>query len=81
MKKGPFSRMRHPTYFAHTLMFAGVFFITGSIAVGIVTLIDFIVVRSIIIPLEDRELVDRFGDEYERYKKDVPGYFPMIRTK
>ncbi len=80
VKKGPFSRMRHPTYFAHTLMFSGIFFITGSIAVGIVTLVDFIVVHSIIIPLEDRELVDRFGDEYERYKKNVPGFFPRIRS-
>jgi protein-S-isoprenylcysteine O-methyltransferase Ste14 len=80
--EGPFSIVRHPTYLAHTLMFSGVFFITGSLAVGIVALVDGIVVNSIIIPLEEKELAGRFGEEYASYKRKVPSqFFPLFRRK
>lgn len=69
--EGPFSIVRHPTYLAHTIMFLGIFIFTEVIAVGIITLFDFIIVNGIIIPLEDRELTARFGMEYEEYKKRV----------
>jgi protein-S-isoprenylcysteine O-methyltransferase Ste14 len=79
VEEGPFSIVRHPTYLAHTLMFSGVFFITGSFAVGIVALADCIVVNSIIIPLEEKELTDRLGEEYARYKRKVPSqFFPLF---
>lgn len=80
--EGAFSVVRHPTYLAHTLMFIGIFLMTEIIAVGIVTLVDFVLVNVIIIPLEDRELLDRFGEEYKDYKKKVPGFFPLpVRKK
>jgi protein-S-isoprenylcysteine O-methyltransferase Ste14 len=78
---GPFSVVRHPTYLAHTLLFAGVFLITEVVAVGIVTLLDFIVINAVVMPLEDRELEDRFAKEYEDYKKRVPGFFPQLFRK
>ena len=72
---GPFSMVRHPTYLAHTLIFSGVFLITGVVSVGIVALIDFTVVNTVIIPLEEKELLDRFGAVYEDYRKRVPSKF------
>lgn len=76
--EGPFSIVRHPTYLAHTLMFSGVFLITGVTAVAVITFADFILITMVIIPLEDRELINRFGDEYKRYKERVPGFIPRI---
>jgi protein-S-isoprenylcysteine O-methyltransferase Ste14 len=76
---GPFSVVRHPTYLAHTLMFFGVFSVTGVISVGIVALLDFSVVNAFIIPLEERELLKRFGEDYGRYQQRVPRYFPWPR--
>jgi protein-S-isoprenylcysteine O-methyltransferase Ste14 len=77
--KGPFSIVRHPTYLAHTLIFFGVFFITEAVVVGVVALLDFIVVNSIIIPLEEKELLNRFGEEYQTYKRQVPArVFPWM---
>lgn len=73
--EGPFSIVRHPTYLAHTLMFLGFFLFTEVIAVGIITLFDFIIINAVIIPLEDRELTARFGIEYEEYKKKVKRRF------
>ncbi len=75
--EGPFAVVRHPTYLAHLLMFAGVFLITGVIASGIVAILDLTVAIALIIPLEERELSIRFGKEYELYKKRVPRFFPL----
>jgi protein-S-isoprenylcysteine O-methyltransferase Ste14 len=79
--EGAFSFVRHPTYLAHTLMFGGVFLLSGVIAVGAVTLLDLSIVNAVIIPLEEKELLGRFGEEYAKYKKSVPGYFPRMRKK
>ena len=77
MTEGPFAVVRHPTYLAHLLMFAGVFLITGVIASGIVAILDLTVAIALIIPLEERELSIRFGKEYELYKKKAPRFFPL----
>jgi protein-S-isoprenylcysteine O-methyltransferase Ste14 len=76
--KGPFSVVRHPTYLAHTLMFSGVFLITGAVTVGIITFIDFLLVYALIIPLEEKELLNRFGKDYNLYKQKVPKLFPRV---
>ncbi len=82
MTEGPFSIVRHPTYLAHTLIFSGVFLITEVTSVGIITLLDFIIINTIIIPLEEKELLSRFGEDYEFYKKKVPSrFFPWIHTR
>jgi len=79
--KGPFAVVRHPTYLAHTMMFAGIYLYTGVTAVGILTFADFIVVNVVVIPLEERELVLRFGELYRQYMKRVPRLIPRILRK
>ncbi len=74
---GPFSVVRHPTYFAHTLIFAGVFLMTGFTGTGVLALIDFLTSYFLITPLEERELAARFGEDYDRYKRRVPKFFPV----
>ncbi len=77
--EGPFAIVRHPTYLAHTLIFSGVFLVTGVVSVGIITLLDFIIVNIIILPLEEKELSVHFVEEYRLYKKKVPSrFFPWI---
>lgn len=78
---GAFSVVRHPTYLSHTMMFLGVFFMTGTTAVGVVTLLDFIVINIFVIPLEEKELEKRFGKEYLEYREKTPRYFPKIRQR
>ena len=79
VKRGPFSVVRHPTYLAHTLMFTGVFLITGVSAVGLVAIADYMVVNTIIIPFEEKELLSRFGAAYEEYRKQVRArFFPRL---
>jgi protein-S-isoprenylcysteine O-methyltransferase Ste14 len=79
--KGPFSFMRHPTYVSHTIFLVGVLLTTGVVSIGIVVIIDFFVVTLIIIPLEENDLLQRFGDEYSQYMSHTPGLFPRIEWK
>ncbi len=73
--KGPFSILRHPTYLAHTLMLSGIFLFTGFLSTGLVALLDFFAVNLIIIPLEEKEMLKRFGNDYKEYCKKVPARF------
>jgi protein-S-isoprenylcysteine O-methyltransferase Ste14 len=75
--EGAFSVVRHPTYLSHTLMFAGVFLLTGVAVVGIITVLDIVIINTVVIPLEEKELVSRFGEEYEEYRARVPRFFPF----
>jgi len=69
--------MRHPTYFAHTLMFAGIFLMTGYTGTGVLALLDFLSSYFVITKLEEKELLDRFGNDYRKYRKRVPKFFPL----
>jgi protein-S-isoprenylcysteine O-methyltransferase Ste14 len=81
IRSGPFSVIRHPTYVSHTMMFAGVFLLSRVTALGIITLLDLLIVNVFVIPLEDRELLSRFGDQYRNYKERVPAFFPRLSGK
>jgi protein-S-isoprenylcysteine O-methyltransferase Ste14 len=78
---GPFSVVRHPTYLGHAIMLSGVFLISGVMAVAVLICIDLVLVNLVIIPLEERELLSRFGDDYKKYKERVPGFFPRMRRQ
>jgi protein-S-isoprenylcysteine O-methyltransferase Ste14 len=78
---GPFGVLRHPTYLSHTLMLAGLFLWTEVAALGAVAVIDALVVNSMVIPLEERELLERFGKEYEEYRRKVPSRFLPLRHR
>lgn len=75
---GPFSVVRHPTYGAHTLIFFGVFLLTGYLGTGLLVVLDFLVSYFVIIRLEEKELVRRFGQDYQDYIRRVPRFFPGI---
>jgi protein-S-isoprenylcysteine O-methyltransferase Ste14 len=78
--QGAFSVVRNPTYLAHTIIFTGIFLFTEVIAAGVITVLDFLVKNTIIIPLEEKELLKRFGEKYKLYKNKVPAFFPRIHA-
>lgn len=76
--RGAFAMVRHPTYLAHTVMFTGVFMITGVIIVAVITVIDIFIVLRLIIPMEEKELADRFGEAFRLYRNRVPIILPAL---
>lgn len=75
---GPFSVVRHPSYWAHIAIDVGLYLITGIVALGVIAVIDLIIIDFFVTRLEDNELVDRFGERYRDYQKSKPRFFPKI---
>lgn len=77
--EGVYAHIRHPRYasvilgmvgFAMMVNFVGTYVLTAAMFGALIVLI----------PLEDRELVHRFGEEYERYRERVPPLIPRVHS-
>ena len=71
-----YSSIRHPAYHAIIMIMLGLFFIhftTYQLVDLFCTLIGFTIHINFV---EEKELVERFGDGYKNYKKSVPALFP-----
>ena len=65
---GPYRLVRHPVYLGWILALFGAAHMTGDrLAFAAITTIYLLIA----IPWEERSLVNTFGDEYERYKRQV----------
>jgi protein-S-isoprenylcysteine O-methyltransferase Ste14 len=71
------SRVRHPVYLAHLCEMLAWSFGTGLIVCYGLTAVA-AVTGAFMIRMEDRELEQRFGDEYRRYRESVPAVWPRI---
>jgi protein-S-isoprenylcysteine O-methyltransferase Ste14 len=78
LTEGIYGRIRHPRYVeiaAGTLAMAVFSGYSGALAVAAAT----IPILHLIVLLEERELIERFGPEYLAYQSRVPRYLPAIR--
>lgn len=80
LSEGIYARIRHPRYVEvalGTLAYAAFANYAGAWIVALAT----VPVLHLIVLLEERELVERFGKEYERYRERVPRYVPRLRSE
>lgn len=78
--EGIYARIRHPRYVEivfGTFAYAAFSNYLGAYLVAALT----VPVIHLIVLLEERELVDRFGAEYEEYRARVPRYIPRRRSR
>jgi protein-S-isoprenylcysteine O-methyltransferase Ste14 len=75
--KGVYEIIRHPRYLGRGFIAIGIGIIANNILAISVALIHFLVFCSLIIP-EDNELLKRFGNEFIKYKKNVPMFIPKF---
>lgn len=81
IKKGVFSKVRHPIYLGAILLYLGLIFFTFSLlSLGfwLFIIIPFYIWIS---KYEEKILANHFGDKYLDYKKKVPMLFPRILHK
>lgn len=71
------SKIRHPIYLGHLFSMLGWSIGTG-LAVCYALTAFAIVTGAIMIRMEDRELEQRFGEEYRAYRQRVPAVFPRL---
>ena len=79
--KAPFNQCRHPAYLAHLMIFGGAAMLTGFHSLFKLAALDFLITRLVIIPLEEKELEERFGSDYREYKRNTPCFFPHPNIK
>jgi protein-S-isoprenylcysteine O-methyltransferase Ste14 len=78
LQDGIYRVVRHPRYLSAGLgAIANALFINYA---GLYILILLLVpVGYLMIALEERELIDRFGEEYRKYQREVPRFIPRWR--
>ncbi len=68
---GPFRISRHPMYLGMTSILLGVTFLCGSFITFIFPVLYIVIMETVFIPMEEKNLARQFGDEYANYKKRV----------
>jgi len=79
VRKGIFGIVRHPMYLSQMLLYPGLLLLIrpSILAAGVwLVAIGFL---HVIARKEERLLIERFGDEYRDYMRDVGMWFPRLR--
>ena len=77
MTTGAFRYVRHPLYLASILTYIGLTVSTMSIF-SFVLLVPMFIFHNYIAGYEERLLEEKFGEEYQRYKRRTGKWFPRI---
>ena len=77
LTEGIYSRIRHPRYVESVLWILGYALFTNYLALYLVFLL-MLPVMHLIVLLEEKELKERFGHDYEEYCRRVPRYIPRV---
>ncbi len=74
-----YSILRHPAYHGLMLINIGTIFLRFSIY-SVIYLLIFLVGMKIHLKLvEEKELIERFGEQYKEYKENVPAFFVKLK--
>ena len=78
--EGIYSQIRHPRYVEIQLSFIGYSLFANFLGAYILT---FILIPALYITVlfEEKELIERFGEDYIKYSKSVPRFFHKIKFK
>ena len=74
-----YSILRHPTYHSLLLISIGGIFFRFSIYSVIYFLIFLVGINIHIKCVEEKELIERFGEEYKKYRETVPAFFVKLK--
>jgi protein-S-isoprenylcysteine O-methyltransferase Ste14 len=77
--EGVYGRVRHPRYLSVSLGTVAAAFFTNYLAVYIIA-VAILPALYLVVVLEEKELRDRFGEEFVEYCSRVPRFFPRRST-
>jgi len=80
IRKSVFNVVRHPIYLSEILLYLGFLMLSISLAAVFVWVIA-ILFLYFISRYEERMLLARFGQDYERYIQEVPMFIPRLWKK
>ncbi len=79
LTEGIYGRIRHPRYVEIAIGTLGYGLFSGWLGAVVVAVVTIPALHAIVL-LEERELMDRFGEAYERYRREVPRYVPRASS-
>lgn len=68
---GPFRITRNPMYLGMLMCFVGLSILLGSLAPFLFTVVFFLFLNYVVVPMEERSLRQMHGKEYAEYKRRV----------
>lgn len=80
IRKGVFGITRHPIYLSSILFYLSLLIFTLSIISAIVWII-IVLFYHFISRYEEKLLVEKYGEDYVKYMKEVPMWIPRIKKK
>ena len=75
---GPYRWIRHPLYTVGLMLLASIGLMTASWLILLFVLVMAVLMRIIVIPREERNLLGRFGDEYRAYMTRTGRFLPRL---
>jgi protein-S-isoprenylcysteine O-methyltransferase Ste14 len=76
VREGPYSAVRHPLYALSLLAMLGAGLASRSVAISVVLLGVFTAIHLRVARQEDRHLASVHGETFERFRRDVPAFWP-----
>lgn len=74
---GPYAWVRNPFHLGNILAALGLTLMTGSLSFSFIMGILLIAYYSLIFQAEEKSLAQKFGIEYQDYKRRVPAFLPL----
>jgi len=78
LQEGIYSRIRHPRYMSFMFGVVAIALFTNYLAMYVLVLLSAAALYFVVL-LEEKELRNRFGDDYVRYSRRVPRFIPQMR--
>lgn len=75
---GPYRWLRHPLYSTGGMLFIGVGLMAANWFILLFAVLAVVLTRLIAIPLEERALLSKFGDEYRTYMRRTGRMVPRL---
>ena len=77
---GPYRWVRHPLYAVFPLMSIAISLLAANWFIGGMTLLALVMIVLVVIPKEEANLIEAFGDEYRAYMKRTGRLLPRLRA-
>jgi methyltransferase len=79
IKNGPYAYLRHPYYLSVILELLGLPLVGNAFFSFVISLFLYVPFLLLRVYLEEQVMINKFNGEYIKYKKNTPGFLPIIK--
>jgi protein-S-isoprenylcysteine O-methyltransferase Ste14 len=76
---GPYAKVRHPLYSGAIILLFAISLVFGDWIILGYSIVSLLAFRLLIIPTEEKQLLEAFGEDYEYYQARTGALLPWIR--